>query len=110
MRSPAAKARRLRGHLYAVDERGPGGRVVGEQQVSVEVDVVESGATAQPAAMPRPDSIMQPSITPRPSARAAWAIRIAFRMPPDFASLMLIPCATSRQAATSESVWQSSST
>ena len=37
---------------------------------------------------------MQPSITPSPSARAACAIRTASRIPPDFASLMLIPCAT----------------
>ena len=47
-----------------------------------------------PAAMPRPDSTMQPSITPSPSARAACAIRTASRIPPDLASLMLIPCAT----------------
>ena len=37
---------------------------------------------------------MQPSITPRPSARAACAMRIASRIPPDFASLIVIPCAT----------------
>ena len=48
--------------------------------------------------MPSPDSIMQPSITPSPSARAACAIRTASRMPPDFASLMLIPCAISAHA------------
>ncbi len=63
-----------------------------------------------PAAIPRPDSIMQPSMTPRPSARAACAIRIASRIPPDFASLMLIPCAISAHAATLSSRWQSSST
>ena len=61
-------------------------------------------------AMPRPDSTMQPSMTPSPSARAAAAIRTASRTPPDFASLMLIPCARSAHAATSASVWQSSST
>ena len=64
----------------------------------------------QPAAIPSPDSIMQPTMTPRPSARAACAIRIASRIPPDFASLMLIPCAISAQAATLSSRWQSSST
>ena len=67
-------------------------------------------AICAPAAMPRPDSTMQPSITPSPSARAACAIRTASRIPPDFASLMLIPCARSAQRATSASVWQSSST
>ena len=41
---------------------------------------------------------MQPSITPRPSARAACAMRTASRMPPDLASLMLIPCARSAHA------------
>ena len=51
-----------------------------------------------PAAMPRPDSTMQPSITPSPSARAACAIRTASRIPPDFASLRLTPCARSAQA------------
>ena len=40
---------------------------------------------------PEPDSIMQPSITPSPRARAACAMRTASRMPPLFASLMLIP-------------------
>ena len=69
-----------------------------------------SDAMCAPAAMPSPDSTMQPSITPSPSARAACTIRTASRMPPDFASLMLIPCARSAQAATSASVWQSSST
>ena len=67
-------------------------------------------AMCAPAAMPSPDSTMQPSITPSPSARAACAMRTASRIPPDFASLMLIPCARSAQAATSASVWQSSST
>ena len=56
----------------------------------------QSGATAHPAAIPSPDSTMQPSMTPSPSARAACAILIASRIPPDFASLMLIPCAISR--------------
>ena len=69
-----------------------------------------SGASQQPAAIPRPDSSMQPSMTPMRSARAACAMRIPSRMPPDFASLMLMPCATSAQVATSASVWQSSST
>ena len=41
---------------------------------------------------------MQPSMTPRPSARAACAIRTASRIPPDLASLMLTPCARSAQA------------
>jgi hypothetical protein len=39
---------------------------------------------------------MQPSITPSPSARAACAMRTPSRIPPDFASLMLIPCAIGR--------------
>ena len=47
----------------------------------------QSGATQQPAAMPRPDSSMQPSITPRRSARAACAMRIASRIPPDLREL-----------------------
>ena len=63
-----------------------------------------------PAAMPRPDSTMQPSMQPSPSARAACTMRTASRMPPDFASFTLIPCARSTHAATSDSVWQSSST
>ena len=53
---------------------------------------------------------MQPSMQPSPSARAACTIRAPSRIPPDFASLTLIPCARSAQAATSASVWQSSST
>ncbi len=56
------------------------------------------GATQQPAAIARPDSTMQPSMTPSPSARAACTIRSASRIPPDFASLMLIPCAISGAA------------
>src|SRR5215211_6860876 len=67
-------------------------------------------AICAPAEIARPDSTIQPSMTPRPSARAATAIRTASRMPPLFASLMLTPCARSAQAATSPSVWQSSST
>ncbi len=63
-----------------------------------------------PAAIPRPDSTMQPSIRPSPSARAACAIRTASRIPPAFASLTTIPCERSAQVATSASVWQSSST
>src|SRR5438105_128627 len=58
-------------------------------------------AMCAPAAMPSPDSIMQPSITPRPSARAACVMRTASRIPPDLASLMLIPCARSAHLATS---------
>ena len=67
-------------------------------------------ATCAPAEMPSPDSTMQPSMQPSPSARAACTIRTASRIPPDFASLTLIPCARSAHAATSASVWQSSST
>ena len=92
------------------DELDAGPRIVGEQQVAVEVDVVAEARDRAPAAMPSPDSTMQPSITPSPSARAACAIRTASRIPPDFASLIVIPCAISAQAATSASVWQSSST
>ena len=50
-----------------------------------------------PAAMPSPDSTMQPSMTPRPRARAAWTMRTASRIPPDLASLTLIPWARSAQ-------------
>ena len=65
-----------------------------DQQVAVEVDVVAQRArAAPPGAMPSSDSIMQPSMTPRPSARAAWTIRTASRMPPHLASLMLMPSA-----------------
>ena len=39
------------------------------------------------------DSTMQPIITPRPSARAAWIIRTASRTPPAFASFTLIASA-----------------
>ena len=49
--------------------------------------------TARPGAMPSSDSIMQPSMTPSPSARAACTMRTASRMPPDLASLMMIPSA-----------------
>ena len=69
-----------------------------------------AGATAAAAAIPRPDSTMQPSITLRSSARAACAMRTASRIPPDFASLIVTPCAMPAQRATSPSVWQSSST
>src|SRR5205814_8994473 len=50
-------------------------------------------ATWAAAELPRPDSTMQPSMHPSPSARDAWTIRTASRIPPDFASLTLIPCA-----------------
>ena len=53
---------------------------------------------------------MQPSITPSPSARATCAIRTASRIPPDFASLMFMPCARSRAGSDVGGVWQSSST
>ena len=97
--------------LHAVDERRrPGAGSCASSRLPSRSTWSQSGATTQPAAIPRPDSIMHPSITPSPSARAACAIRIASRIPPDFASLMLMPCATSRHAATSASVWQSSST
>ncbi len=45
----------------------------------------------------------------RPSARAAWIIRSASRMPPDLVSLMLTPSPRPHAAATSGSVWQLSS-
>ena len=48
--------------------------------------------------MPSPDSTMQPSMQPSSSARAACTIRTASRIPPDFASLTLIPCARSAHA------------
>ena len=60
-------------------------------------------AIAAPGAMPSPDSTMQPSMQPSPSARAACTIRTPSRIPPDFASLTLIPCARSAQRATSAS-------
>ena len=94
-----AETRLLGRHLDAVDERRRPGtgprRAAGCRR---DRRGRRAARRQQPAAMPRPDSIMQPSITPRPSARAACAIRIASRIPPDFASLMLIPCAISRAA------------
>ncbi len=53
---------------------------------------------------------MQPSMQPSPNERAACTMRTASRIPPDFASFTLMPCARSAHAATSPSVWQSSST
>ena len=50
-----------------------------------------SGEIWTAGAMPRLDSFMQPSMIRRPSARAAWIIRNASRMPPDLVSLMLTP-------------------
>ena len=89
----------------------PGHGSCAMQEVAVEIDVVEEARDrARRRRCRGPDSIMQPSMQPRPSARAACTIRTASRMPPDFASLTLIPCARSAQAATSASVWQSSST
>ena len=58
-------------------------------------------ATWAPAETARPDSFMQPSIRPRPSARPACAIRTASRIPPDLASLTVSPCARSAHAGTS---------
>ena len=70
----------------------PGQGSLGEQQVAVEVDVVAEARDRAPRRRSRgPDSTMQPSITPSPSARAAFAIRTASRMPPDFASLIVDP-------------------
>ena len=51
-------------------------RVVGVQEVAVEIDDVDQRRDLRRRpAMPRLDSFMQPSITRRPSARAAWIIR-----------------------------------
>ena len=105
------ESRRRRGQLHAVDELDAGPRIVREQQVAVEIDVVEQArdvrAGRDAEARTRPCS--------RASRRARARARRApcappSRMPPDFASLMLIPCARSAHAATSASVWQSSST
>ena len=52
-----------------------------------------SEAMAAAGAIASCDSTMQPSITCRPRARAAWIIRTASRRPPDFASLTLMASA-----------------
>jgi len=96
--------------LHAVAELDSRPRVVREEEVAVQVDVVAQARDLRGGGDPESDSTMQPSITPRPSARAACVMRTASRMPPDFASLMLIPCAIAAQAETSASRWQSSST
>ena len=112
-RASLSKSRSLRGRnaeprpigrkLHAVDEVDARPWVVGEEQVPVEVDVIHEARDVRARRDPEPDSTMQPSITPRPSARAACTIRTDSRIPPAFASLMLIPCARSAQAATSAS-------
>ena len=105
-----SQGRAPRRNLHAVAELRPGRGIVGEQQVAVEVDVVAERrhGAARGDAQPRLDHAAEHHAEPERPRRAA--IRNASRTPPDFASLMLIPCATSRQAATSDSVWQSSST
>ena len=85
-------SRALRRNLDAVDELDALPRILGEQHVAVEIDVVaEAGDRTGRAAIPSDDSTMQPIMTPSPSARAACTIRIASRIPPLFASLMFTP-------------------
>ena len=100
---------RLRGHRAPARRTEPGRRrrtrprprIVGDQEVAVEVDVVAQRRDDAAGGDAEPRLDHAPSITPSPSARAACAIRTASRIPPDFASLMLIPCAISAQPATS---------
>ena len=49
------------------------------------------GERCDAAEMPHEVSVMQPSITFMPSARASCSIFCASRMPVDFISLMLMP-------------------
>ena len=53
---------------------------------------------------------MQPSMAPRPTARAAWTVRTASRIPPVFASFTFTLWAISAHLGTSAEVMQSSST
>ncbi len=101
-----AKTRPRRGHAGTPPRNStPRPRVVGEQQVAVEVDVVAEArdlrCRRRSRARTRPCSRASRS---SPRARAACAIRTASRMPPDLASLIVTPCARSAQAATSPSV------
>ncbi len=61
------------------------------------------------ADMPTVDSVMQPTITFRPSLRASAIMRRAGVKPPHFTSLMLIPWKRPWHLATSASVMQLSS-
>ena len=97
-RSEHGRRRRARARapdLDAVDELHAGPRVLAQEEVPVEVDVVAERRDA--AAGRDPEARLEHAAEhhAQPSARAAWAMRIASRIPPDFASLMLMPCAIS---------------
>src|SRR6266511_4654346 len=101
------ESRRHGWKLDAVDERDARPRILGEQEVAVEIDViaerrdVRTGGNAETGLDHAAEHDAEPEGAGR--VRHAHGLADAAR----FRSLMLIPCARSAQGATSSSTWQS---